>query len=434
MMIILTIHSLAIIILTIMKIKLVAMNGATFEAEERSTLIMFSAGRLFVMRLTISAVVAVVPVPATLEKMLCALGNPETLLVYDVLGDVHMALYPSSSSSTTFHSSSGVDNNSNTKYGKLGRRGSSGGRFSGGGPGGYTIPLPFRGRSIFANGDGTTGGGLLIVRAPSREDYAVVAMDHLPVEPQEVDDEEGDDEDAQMGYDGTMADQSQRQQRRRRRRSSTQTTPTGLSLPATPRSSLTRQQRRRCDTTSTDDGDVDADHLSLEDPPVPMRYLERRGMRFVDSGYMVQQHMLCWGVAVVDTTTESTMIDGGGGVPCLFSLRHPLDEIHPLAVVVGGTTTKLEVGNVNNDNLSLFTNAMETLVFVGSPRLFHGTLPYHATTTASPICVTYNERRNRHTFWSLSDAVSHGNIAIVEGNWKGHVASDVSGRSRNSGI
>ena len=73
------------------------------------------------------------------RKMLCVLGNPTTLLVFDVLGDA--------SSLTT--SSSQLDDGESMI-----------------GPNGHTIPLPFRAQSIFA-----TETGLLITRIPSDEDY-----------------------------------------------------------------------------------------------------------------------------------------------------------------------------------------------------------------------------------------------------------------------
>ncbi len=358
------------------------------------------------------------------RKMLCALGNPETLLVYDVLGDTnHMNLFPSinthNNTPAYATSASGIGDNIthdtvNTKKTKNARVDDGGGG-GGGGPGGYTIPLPFRAQSIFPNGDDHTGGGggLLIVRASSREDYAIAVNEHnevglLQQQHPVVGLQEGEINDVcdVNENDAGMVTQMGH----RRRRSSSSTTPTGLSLPATPRSSLTRQQRQRCD--STDDGDdllnenndygeEEEDHPSLEDPPVPLRYLEKGGSMFDNSSR---------GDAVVtETAMEDTSISGefDNGVPCLFSLRHPLDEIHPLAVAVGGMTQqqRQKKGNVNNDNLVLFTNVTETLVFVGSPRLFHGSIPFHAMTTTSPLCVTYNERRNRHTFWSLSNVV-----------------------------
>ena len=107
------------------------------------------------------------------RKMLCVLGNPTTLLVFDVLGDA--------SSLTTSLSSTKLEDGESML-----------------GPDGHTIPLPFRAQSIFA-----TETGLLITRIPSDEDY----QDRI-----ELDGRDGND----LVYPPPS--------------------PVGLSLPATPRS------------------------------------------------------------------------------------------------------------------------------------------------------------------------------------------------------
>ena len=122
-----------------------------------------------------------------------------------------------------------------------------------------------------------------------------------------------------------------------------------------------------------------------------------------------------------------------GGVPCLFSLRHPLDEIRPVALSTDTASSVVDdesssaIGNnannnnANNNTMKLFTNVHETLVYVGMPRLFHGTIPssssfnnntndnninssssYMPSPQPPTICVTYNETNKTHTIWSLN--------------------------------
>ena len=211
------------------------------------------------------------------------------------------------------------------------------------------------------------------------------------------------------------------------------TSPTGLSLPATPR---VLQQRRRDHSRymhDDDDGDMnyydyekevyndDDEIVSLEGPPMPLRFPEGGGYASTIGSLFADDNddpPPAMGV--------NLLISGDGdGVPCLFSLRHPLDEIHPLAVVVltpnaaickdvegerdddsGGLGGDSNSKNINNRNVKLFSNVLETLLYVGSPRLFHGAATTTSITKASPICVTYNERMARHTIWSLSRTIS----------------------------
>jgi len=291
------------------------------------------------------------------RKMLCILGNPTTLYVYDVLGDA--GLLATTNTTITIPSQSNNNNDNNSAE--------------------HVIPLPFRAKSIYANG---TNEGLLIVRMSSDEDYVL------------VDNNQGYDDNSQVA-NGVAVNGEE----------GGQPTPMGLSLPATPRGLIVpAQQKQKQQQQQQKKVDNKEEEMSLEDPPEPLRDTDKE--LFDQEEVRNNNHQVGAGDMYNNPDDASVMYNQitepvFGGVPCLFSLRHPLDEIRPLEM----STSTPNLGD--NNNIKLFTNVNETLVYVGSPRLFHGTLNNHqggTRTTSSPICVTYNETINRHTIWSLKKA------------------------------
>lgn len=269
------------------------------------------------------------------RKMLCILGNPTTLLIFDVLGDAALK----ATNNTT--ADCNVNNTTTT-----------------GGPAGHTIPLPFRARALYNVNSGNEG--LLILRTPSNE--------------------ECDNHNLRFGINNTNL-----------------MSPEGLSIPRTPQRLSTvggfdgvaasNEQHNNNHKPTTNDEDFE-----LEDPPEPVRLNFHPGQN--------EQHPL------QGISTEEFE------VPCLFSLCHPLDEIRPVTVnakSTGGGVAGVAASSTNGAE-HLFSNVMETLVFVGSPRLFSGTInaPNNKTgiQSAAPICVTYNEALKRHAVWSFSKAAS----------------------------
>ena len=328
------------------------------------------------------------------RKMLCVLSNPTTLHIFDVLGDA--------ASLATTNSSNADDD-----------------EYDGGGPSGHTIPLPFIASSIFSNGD----DGLLISRLPSVVDY-----DNIAAAARTANDVTG-----AGNIDGT--------------------TVIGKILPATPKVLQQQQQQQHNRRNNDEDNDYndDNDDVSLEGPPKPLRFPDgtlnnpMMGSFFATAtttnananlppapsstmamdvdGNDIDNDIDNYADAIINNGI--VVVEDGGDVPCLFSLRHPLDEIYPLAVVVMGSAaaaanneeneSAADTGNDNESSSSvrLFSNVLETLVHVGSPRLFHGTIPSTIITTTSSssstgptICVTYNSQLDRHTFWSLSHTIS----------------------------
>lgn len=284
------------------------------------------------------------------RKMLCILGNPTTLYVYDVLGDAGLL---ATTNTTTIPSQSNNNDNNSAEH---------------------VIPLPFRAKSIYANG--TTNEGLLIVRMSSDEDYVFV--------------------DNNLGYDDNL----QVVNGNGGEGGGGQPTPMGLSLPATPRGLVIPAQQQKQQQKKDDNKE---EEMSLEDPPEPLRDTDKE--LFDQEEINNNNNQVGTGDMYNNPGDASVMYNQitepvFGGVPCLFSLRHPLDEIRPLAM----STSTPNLGDDNN--IKLFTNVNETVVYVGSPRLFHGTLNDQGgtKTTSSPICVTYNETHNRHTIWSLKKA------------------------------
>lgn len=304
----------------------------------------------------------------TPRKMLCVLSNPTTLHIFDVLGDA-------ASLATTDTTTNNYNNNNNDESEE----------YDGGGPTGHTIPLPFIASSIFSNGY----DGLLISRLPSAVDYDNIAT-RIAIGCTNA-----------GNIDGTVI---------------------GKTLPATPKV-LQQQQFRR---NNNEDNEHD-DDVSLEGPPTPLRFPDGTvNNPMMGSFFAATTNTATNAMAMeVDDNIDDDDIDAyaimnngiaedGGDVPCLFSLRHPLDEIYPLAVAVmpdgAATTNEESVANGyknRNNSVRLFSNVLETLVYVGSPRLFHGTIPSTATASTLPtICVTYNSQLDRHTFWSLSHTLS----------------------------
>eukprot|EP00985_Skeletonema_marinoi_P000548 scaffold206_cov147-Skeletonema_marinoi.AAC.1 len=331
------------------------------------------------------------------RKMLCVLGNQNTLLVFDVLGDT--AILATTGNHSTANNTT-LSNNNNKSNGDDDDD-------AGGGPGGHTISLPFRAQSIYPVPNGC---GLIVVRTPSEEDYVAA-----------VQDEEEEALSHSLVSDGGGGGLLEGE-------AATIPPPPsalGMSLPATPRRQYIEGK------TNEDD-----DELSLEiGPPDPLRF----------------------GVANNNNNIQNSSTAVVGLLPCLFTLRHPLDEIRPVATTTTTTTIVpsqmdddeeggVGMGVINNsmtdsplrdgittdmteDNdtdqekeeeqlkLDLFTDVNETLVHVGSPRLFHH--PIYSSSessnsgggssaTSSPpmVCVTYNEALKRHTIWSLSKSKS----------------------------
>ena len=320
------------------------------------------------------------------RKMLCVLGNQTTLFVFDVLGDTAILATAGNHS----HNPTNDDDDD-----------------AGGGPAGHTIALPFRAKSIYPVPNGC---GLIVVRTPAEEDYMAVEQ-----ELEEMEDAQS------LAFGGGVATGEGG-----RVDESIPLPPPpalGMSLPATPR----RQPYEQGKTNEDDD------ELSLEiGPPDPLRF-------GVSSN---NNHNFNHGEAPV------------GLLPCLFTLRHPLDEIRPVAMTTTVASSNIDeedgvgVNTINNSmtdsplrdgitnnmienhteqekeeeeeqqspKLDLFTDVNETLVYVGSPRLFfpHPTSSYDSSgsskssSSSSPpmICVTYNETLNRHTIWSLSKSKS----------------------------
>ncbi|KAL7459488.1 hypothetical protein ACHAWC_011170 [Mediolabrus comicus] len=306
------------------------------------------------------------------RKMLCVLGNPNTLFVFDVLGDTAILATANNIKSSAQSKSQGKGNNDDQGDDDD----------AGGGPGGHTISLPFRASSIYP----IPSGGLMLVRTPAEEDYVAV------MEAAQSANSVANTSANSGGATGVGAASSSSSIGGGNNNNDPPGPPPsalGMSLPATPRrQSLPKNE--------------DDDELSLEHgPPDPLRLGVAGGASDNGFGY-----------------------GAAGLLPCLFTLRHPLDEIRPVALT---STTAAALDNydieeeehVNEmvvepesdiDHLhkfDLFTDVNETLVHVSSPRLFHHPAMNSRDTATPPmICVTYNRTLSRHTIWSLSKSNS----------------------------
>lgn len=79
----------------------------------------------------------------------------------------------------------------------------------------------------------------------------------------------------------------------------------------------------------------------------------------------------------------------GVPVPSLFSLKHPLDEILPIALIE------------DNDLAQAFSppDILEKVLFVGALRWAeHDDNPYHVAEYTQPICLTYHQQLKRYVF------------------------------------
>ncbi len=79
----------------------------------------------------------------------------------------------------------------------------------------------------------------------------------------------------------------------------------------------------------------------------------------------------------------------GVPVPSLFSLKHPLDEILPIALIE------------DNDLAQAFSppDILEQVLFVGALRWAeHDDNPYHVLEYTQPICLTYHQQLKRYVF------------------------------------
>eukprot|EP00804_Cyclotella_cryptica_P008044 CCRYP_004559-RB/>CCRYP_004559-RB protein AED:0.02 eAED:0.02 QI:71/1/1/1/1/0.83/6/35/2055 len=244
------------------------------------------------------------------RKMLCVLANPTTLQIYDVLGDIATAS-PNDTDKRMFS--------------------------SGGGPSGHTVPLPFRACGLYS----IHARGLLILRAPSRED--------------------GDG--GGIITHGSWKDD-------------VAVSPQGLSIPGTP------PRSSRSFRNVVDDG-VDRNLLEeeLQLPPEPVR------INFHD-----------------ELLRNSEDEDVATAVPSLFSLCHPLDEIRPVAQCATDSQF-IDIKDVNKSELftDISERLVYTGVPRLFPRcILHGGDETEETSIQiSPICVTYNQTLKRHAIWSL---------------------------------
>ena len=370
------------------------------------------------------------------RKMLCVLGNPNTLFVFDVLGDTAILAttaansYDNDSSSNsnstaaaTAFSSSNRNNNCSSLQEKRNCNLRNNNNFddddAGGGPGGHTISLPFHAQSIYPVPNGC---GLLVVRTPANEDYVANTV----LQQQQWEEAQSTTTPITNTAIGDTVRQNNIWECGGKTPSSSSlrggggeeldvpppppTTPSalGMSLPATPK----RGQAIQTQYQNEEDDELSLDYV--DDPPDPLR--------FVASSSNIN------GAAAAAVTV--------GLLPCLFSLRHPLDEIRPVAIAsTTAAASHLDeddkvndnlavepeseiIGNQQQQKLDLFTDVNETLVHVISPRLFHhypnnffnnnsGVVTTATATTTSPmICVTYNQTLSRHTIWTLSESRS----------------------------
>lgn len=335
------------------------------------------------------------------RNMLCILANPTTLMIFDALGE----------NECTFQDDGDVRTSN-----KMGE---------GGGPAGHTIPLPFRARAIYSAGKGL---GLLISRVDVPEDYYVGDGDM-----NEFDDVLSDDYNF-LGDDGSGG---------------------GGFENAENELETSKVPGRGVNEDDDDDVGGGSEDFPLQDPPSPVRLasptttaadVNKRNMLHVDTGgwdakarHAVNStsHKMN---AIYPMQNAIENMNNINALPCLFSLRHPLDEIRPLAIDSSlysnnnkneartesrsqGRGEKVTIAtNANHyfdarttdmykslfvqplPNQSLFSNVQERLVYVSTPRLFH-THSVHRHSCTNPICVTYNEYLQRHAVWTLVRAV-----------------------------
>ncbi|KAL9180507.1 hypothetical protein ACHAXT_010960 [Thalassiosira profunda] len=282
---------------------------------------------------------------------------------------------------------------------------------TGGGPAGHTIPLPFQARSIFPAAD---GDGVLICRMPSEEDFApqTVAYGGYGEYGREYGGGYGE---LEVGGAGGMG------------RGGAPPTPTGLSLPATPRhlrghlqGNLQGDLRGHAPNPNIAAGDGEADandaggedvhdeelSLELEGPPEPVRLQGASPF----AGDELNAGAPVAGGALGDTAAGMGNMGSGNGVACLFSLRHPLDEVRPVAVASDARNVSSADDGGAGPAAALFADVTERVAFVASPRLFHGTLPRGPSggTTALPLCATFHEGLQRHALWTVGAAPRAG--------------------------
>ena len=106
-------------------------------------------------------------------------------------------------------------------------------------------------------------------------------------------------------------------------------------------------------------------------------------------------------------------------VTSLFSLRHPLDEVRPLALLPPHFSSQNILSSLSSSSLPnhshlsnnryvqpLFSDAHEQVLFIGSPKRIHSSnLSNKSNVTNSPnICVTFHSEIKRHAVWLLKRA------------------------------
>ena len=156
------------------------------------------------------------------------------------------------------------------------------------------------------------------------------------------------------------------------------------------------------------------------------------------------------GIGVGGTLTGTVGSAGfcgiGGGVPSIFSLLHPLDEVRPVALVppfsnpfdsnIDNATTKsgdandmmtdgdacAKLGSNHGDIVGAFSDVNERLMFVGRPRNL-SSLPSSSSSrdrVDSTILVTYHTHRRRHAVWAVGAAPPPPDVLPL---WKRTAAS-----------
>ena len=125
--------------------------------------------------------------------------------------------------------------------------------------------------------------------------------------------------------------------------------------------------------------DYDGDFV-LQDPPTPVRL---GTMLSSPSGMEM---------TIPQPSPQASAGIFGAPVPSLFSLKHPLDEILPLALVEGDDLAQA----------SSPPDILEQVLFVGALRWTeHDDSPYHVVEYKQPICVTYHRQLKRYVSESL---------------------------------
>ena len=104
----------------------------------------------------------------------------------------------------------------------------------------------------------------------------------------------------------------------------------------------------------------------------------------------------------VSTAAGAGPTSGGSGVPSLFTLSHPLDDVLPVY-----TFPQQEEGDLNNHIPGgIVTDVFEKVLFVGVMRWIDTTESNYLNRKEQeqPICVTYHTHRKRHAIWEIKES------------------------------